>query len=216
VNPKDATNLRESTPLSSGRAAVFLDRDGTIIEETNYLARSEQVRLVAGAAEAIARLNACKVPVVVVTNQAGVARGYFTEAQVNEVHAHLDHLLAAFGAKIDRYYVCPHHPEAGSPPYRQDCDCRKPRPGLLVRAARELGIDLSASCMIGDKLSDLAAGAWAGCQTLLVRTGYGGNVDLAAAGGDLRLLAVTESLSEAVERWLRQRDGDRPNRCQPG
>ena len=130
------------------------------------------------------------------------SRGYFTEEQAQEVHAHLDRLLAAFAARIDRYYLCPHHPEAGAPSCRLDCDCRKPRPGLLLRAATELGIDLASSCMIGDKLCDLEAGAQVGCRTLLVRTGHGAGVEVARAAAGLRLLAVPQSLSEAVDRWL--------------
>jgi D-glycero-D-manno-heptose 1,7-bisphosphate phosphatase len=165
------------------REAVFLDRDGTLIEEVNYLASPEQVRLLPGAAEAVRRLNDAGLLVVVVTNQAGVARGYFPEIRVAEVHEHLSRLLGEFGAKIDAYYHCPHHPSEGVGAYRVDCDCRKPKPGLLLTAARELDIALSRSWMIGDKLSDAEAGAAAGCCTLLVRTGHG--KDLPSAVADL-------------------------------
>jgi D-glycero-D-manno-heptose 1,7-bisphosphate phosphatase len=183
--------------------AVFLDRDGTVIEEIEYLASPRQVRLIAGAADAIGRLNALGIPVVVVTNQAGVARGYFPESRVAEVHAHLDRLLAERSAHIDRYYVCPHHPQEGKAPYRRECDCRKPRPGMLLRAAADLGLDLSASCLIGDKLSDLEAGASAGCQTILVRTGYGALHEGMAVAQNPCLLVVADSLAEAVDAWLR-------------
>ena len=155
------------------RDAVFLDRDGTLIEEVNYLAHPEQVRLIPGAADAVRALNAAGVLVVVVTNQAGVARGYFPEARVAAVHAHLSALLAEHGARVDAYYHCPHHPTAGLGRYRVDCDCRKPKPGLLLAAARELDIDLSRAWMIGDKPCDAGAGRAAGCRTLLVRTGHG-------------------------------------------
>jgi D-glycero-D-manno-heptose 1,7-bisphosphate phosphatase len=155
------------------REAVFLDRDGTLIEEVNYLSAPEQVRLISGAADAVRRLNDAGLLVVVVTNQAGVARGYFPESRVAEVHAHLSALLAECGAKIDAYFYCPHHPTEGIGAYRVACECRKPRPGLLLTAARELGIDLSRSWMIGDKLCDASAGEAAGCRTLLVRTGHG-------------------------------------------
>lgn len=155
------------------RSAVFLDRDGTLIEEVNYLARPDQVKLIPGAAEAVRRLNEMGVLVVVVTNQAGVARGYFPESRVAEVHAHLSALLARHGARIDAYYHCPHHPTAGIGRYRVDCDCRKPKPGLLLTAAHDLGIDLSRSWMIGDKPCDAEAGRAAGCRTVLVRTGHG-------------------------------------------
>jgi D-glycero-D-manno-heptose 1,7-bisphosphate phosphatase len=155
------------------REAVFLDRDGTLIEEVNYLSSPEQVRLIPGATEAVRRLNETDTLVVVVTNQAGVARGYFPESRVAEVHAHLSALLAERGARIDAYYHCPHHPTEGVGAYRMSCDCRKPQPGLLFTAARELGIDLSRSWMIGDKFCDARAGEAAGCRTLLVRTGHG-------------------------------------------
>jgi D-glycero-D-manno-heptose 1,7-bisphosphate phosphatase len=184
--------------------AVFLDRDGTVIDEVDYLSSPDEVRLIPGAADAIARLNALNMPIVIVTNQAGVARGYFPESRVAEVHARLDRLLAGRSAHVDGYYVCPHHPREGAPPYRRDCDCRKPRPGLLLRAAADLGLDLASSCLIGDKLSDLEAGASAGCHTILVRTGYGARHEREAVARNPRLLAVTDSLSGAVDTWLRQ------------
>ena len=175
------------------REAVFLDRDGTIIEEVNYLSSPEQVCLIPGAADAVRRLNDAGVLVVVVTNQAGVARGYFPESRVGEVHAHLSTLLAAHGARIDAYYHCPHHPTEGVGEYRVACDCRKPKPGLLLTAARELDIDLSGSWMIGDKLCDAEAGATAGCRTLLVRTGHGRDLPV-------EVDAVTD-LAAAVKAW---------------
>jgi D-glycero-D-manno-heptose 1,7-bisphosphate phosphatase len=183
---------------------VFLDRDGTLIEEVEYLARPDQVRLFPGAAAAVRRLNECGVAVVVATNQAGVARGYFPESRVAEVHAHLDALLRAAGARIDGYYVCPHHPTAGVGPLRVACACRKPLPGLLHRAARERNLALAGSCMIGDKDSDLEAGARAGCRTILVRTGYGAALDPAALPADRAVLGVADSLAEAVDLWLRR------------
>jgi D-glycero-D-manno-heptose 1,7-bisphosphate phosphatase len=171
------------------REAVFLDRDGTLIEEVNYLSAPEQVKLIPGAAEAVRRLNAAGVLVVVVTNQAGVARGIFPESRVGAVHAHLSALLAARGACLDAFYYCPHHPTAGTGAYRVACECRKPKPALLLTAARELDIDLARSWMIGDKLCDAEAGRAAGCRTILVRTGHGSELpadveavsDLAAA-----------------------------------
>lgn len=168
------------------RDAVFLDRDGTLIEEVHYLSRPEQVKLIPGAADAVRRLNDLGVLVVVVTNQAGVARGYFPEGRVAEVHAHLAALLAEQGAKVDAFYFCPHHPTEGAGKYRIECDCRKPRPGMLLAAARDLDLDLSRSWMIGDKPCDAAAGRAAGCRSVLVRTGHGAHLedavsDLAAA-----------------------------------
>jgi D-glycero-D-manno-heptose 1,7-bisphosphate phosphatase len=155
------------------REAVFLDRDGTVIEEVRYLGDPAQVRLIPGAAEAIRRLNDAGVLVVLVTNQSGVARGYFPESRVWDVHARLAELLAERGARIDAYFYCPHHPTEGVGRYRVACECRKPRPGLLLAAARQLDIDLARSWVIGDKPCDAEAGAAAGCRAILVRTGHG-------------------------------------------
>ena len=190
--------------------AVFLDRDGTIIEEVNYLARVDQVKLIPGAADAIARLNRAGAPVVVVTNQAGVARGYFPEERVAEIHAHLSALLAESGARVDAYYHCPHHETEGVGPYRVACDCRKPAPGMLLAAAREWRLDLTRSWVIGDKLCDLAAGAAAGCSTVLVRTGHGAKVVLPEDTTALRIVGDVVDLSSAVELWA---NAGKPTHC---
>ena len=179
--------------------AVFLDRDGTLIREEHYLSRPEQVSLLPGAAAAVRTLNEAGMPVVVVTNQAGVARGIFPESRIAEVHARLADLLAVEGARVDAFYHCPHHPSANIDAYRCDCECRKPRPGLLRTAARELGLDLSRSWMVGDKRSDLEAGAAAGCRTVLVRTGYGAEVGDGLPAAALRLVGVVDDLAAAVE-----------------
>ena len=186
------------------RQGVFLDRDGTVIEEKHYLSRPEDVQLLPTAGETIARLNSLRIPVAVVTNQAGIARGYFPESRIAEVHARLDELLATFEARIDHYEYCPHHPTEGVGDYRIDCDCRKPKPGMLTRAARFLNIDLSQSLMIGDRLSDLEAGANAGCQSALVRTGYGASVKLDFDTQALRFAGAFPSLGDAVEAWLQR------------
>ncbi|MBM3979152.1 MAG: HAD family hydrolase [Planctomycetes bacterium] len=157
------------------REAVFFDRDGTLIEEAHYLADPDCVRLIPGAADAVRALNAAGALVIVVTNQSGVARGYFPESRVDEVHERLSRLLAEFGAKVDAYYYCPHHETTGS------CDCRKPKPGMLLTAARDFDIDLARSWMIGDKACDAGAGVAAGCRTLLVRTGHGATLPGAVA-----------------------------------
>ena len=155
------------------RPAVFVDRDGCLIEEMGYLNHVSRVRLLPRSAEAVGRLNQARVPVVVVTNQAGIARGYFDEAVLRAVNAEAERQLAAAGARLDGVYVCTHHPRDGAPPYRAECECRKPRPGLLVRAAQELGLDLERSVMVGDKPSDVEAGQAAGAAGVLVLTGYG-------------------------------------------
>jgi D-glycero-D-manno-heptose 1,7-bisphosphate phosphatase len=184
------------------KPAVFLDRDGVLIEEAHYLATGDQVRVLAGAAEALADLNVAGVPVVVVTNQSGVARGYFPEQRVGEIHRRIDELLAAGGAWVDRYYYCPHHPDAAVQQYRVECRCRKPQPGMLRQAAAELGLDLTRSYLVGDKVSDLAAGGAAGCRTILVRTGHGAGEDVTAPEPAWNLVRVATDLGDAVQYLL--------------
>jgi len=153
--------------------AVFLDRDGTINIEKNYLYRVEDFELLPGASEGIALLCRAGYRIIVVSNQSGVGRGYYTEADVQHLHQHLDQILKQSGAVVDAYYYCPHHPEQGIGEYRSACACRKPLPGMIIQAAADLDIDLARSFMIGDKLADVHAGTAAGCTPLLVRTGYG-------------------------------------------
>jgi D-glycero-D-manno-heptose 1,7-bisphosphate phosphatase len=154
------------------KRAVFLDRDGTINIEKEYLYQVADFEFIPGAAEAIQLLNQAGMLVVVVTNQSGVARGYYTEEDVDKLHRHIDRELEQYGAHIDRWLYCPHHP-AGRGSYALPCNCRKPLPGMLQAAARRNDIDLENSTMIGDKLADIEAGLAAGCRTILVRTGYG-------------------------------------------
>jgi D-glycero-D-manno-heptose 1,7-bisphosphate phosphatase len=130
--------------MTTLKPAVFLDRDGVVIEDSAYVGTPDRVQLVPGAAEAVAALNRAGWPVVVVTNQAGVGRGLFTEADVDRVHAHIRSLLRSHGAAIDAFHFCPHHPEAELPRYRVVCECRKPQPGMLLRAAAELELDRDA------------------------------------------------------------------------
>ena len=186
------------------RRAVFLDRDGTVNVEVHYLSRPEQLELLATVAETIAKLNALDVAVVVVTNQAGIARGYFPEHRLIEIHQQLDRLLAQQHAKIDGIYYCPHHPTEGLGKLRSVCDCRKPSPGMLIRAAQDLQLDLTRSLMVGDRESDLQAGASAGCQTALVRTGYGNETSAAINLPRVRGIGVFDSLGDAVGDWLSQ------------
>jgi D-glycero-D-manno-heptose 1,7-bisphosphate phosphatase len=155
------------------KTAVFLDRDGTINVDKGYLHRVEDFEFISGAPQAIARLNAAGFVVLVVSNQAGIARGYFEPQAVEILHEYLQSELAHFGAHIDGFYFCPHHPTEGQGQYRRDCDCRKGKPGLLLQAAEEHDIDLAQSYMVGDKASDVEAGVAAGCTSLLVLTGYG-------------------------------------------
>jgi len=171
----------------TGRAGVFLDRDGTLIDELGYLGDPDGVHLYPGAAAAVRALNEAGLPVVLVTNQSGVARGMFTEADVAAVHRRLERELAAEGARLDLVLYCPHHPEHGAPPYRAACDCRKPLPGMYVRGARELGLDVERSFVVGDSARDLEGARAAGvAHLLLVKTGKGEAEDakLRAAGRD--------------------------------
>jgi len=179
-------------------ALLFLDRDGVIVEEVHHLSHPSQLSLIPGSAEAIALLNRNQVPVVVVTNQAGVASGLYSHSRIGEIHSRLDSLLAEHGAHIDRYYYCPHHPTQGLHPYRTACECRKPRPGMLLRAAAELHLDLSRSYMVGDRMSDLEAGSNAACRLILVKTGYGGAVARSLGRDGLTPHCVADNLSEAV------------------
>jgi D-glycero-D-manno-heptose 1,7-bisphosphate phosphatase len=159
-----------STPL---RPAVFLDRDGTINEQMGYINHISRFHLLPGVAEAIRRLNEARVPVVVVTNQSGLARGYFPAELLTAVHEKMVTLLAEQGAHVDGIYICPHHPEAKREEYRVNCDCRKPKTGLLVQAANDLGLDLTRSFVVGDRWSDLKTAANCGATPVLVLTGYG-------------------------------------------
>ncbi len=154
------------------KSAVFLDRDGTLIEDPGYLSDPDQVRLLPGAASAVRRLNEAGCLVIVVSNQSGVARGLITESDVDAIHERLRTLLAAEDARIDAVYYCPFFdgPEAIVEKYRRDSDLRKPNPGMLLLAAKEHPIDLKSSWMIGDKDSDVLAGRSAGCRTILIET----------------------------------------------
>jgi D-glycero-D-manno-heptose 1,7-bisphosphate phosphatase len=153
--------------------AVFLDRDGTIIEEIGYLDRIERLDLYPWSIDAIRALNRAGFPVVLVTNQSGIARGFFTEAIVEEVHRHLASLLAEGGAHIDAYYYCPHHPDGKIEAYARRCECRKPGRGLVDRAVEEFGIDPRRSFVVGDRWLDVQLARAVGGRGILVRTGYG-------------------------------------------
>jgi D-glycero-D-manno-heptose 1,7-bisphosphate phosphatase len=153
--------------------AVFLDRDGTINTEVGYLNHPDQVELIPRAGAAIKLLNKAGFTVIVITNQAGIAKGLVREELLPAIHQKLAQLLALQGAAIDGFYYCPHHPEGVVEQYRITCDCRKPLPGMLLRAAGELSIDLSASYVIGDKSCDIELGRNAGARSILVLTGYG-------------------------------------------
>jgi len=185
--------------MRGGRAAVFLDRDGTLNEEVDFLRSPGEIVLIPGSAAAVRAFNASGIFTCVISNQSGVARGFITEQDLIPIHAELERLLALEGAKLDRIYYCPHHPDAGNPPYNIACDCRKPGTGMLRRGERELGIDLERSVVVGDRLSDLRAGIAVGATTVLVLTGYGMRALRECEAEQVKPDFVSPSLAGAVE-----------------
>ena len=186
------------TPVK--RPAVFLDRDGTLIEDVGYLDTLDRVAFFPWTVDTIRALNRAGLAVVVVTNQSGIARGFFTEAFVEETHRHLSARLEAGGARVDAYYYCPHHPRGSVDEYSRRCDCRKPGRGLVDRAARELGLDPARSFVVGDKWLDVQLGRAVGARAILVRTGTGA-VEEARPPGGLTADAVVDNLAAAAS-WI--------------
>ena len=179
---------------------VFIDRDGVIIEDGDYVHRIDDLKLIPGAVEGLKNLIAAGFQIIIITNQAGIARGFFTE---DEYHAFSNQLLALLergGVKIRAVYYCPHHPTEGVGRYKVDCSCRKPRAGMLQRAASEHPIETSSSWLIGDKTSDIQAGKEFGLKTILVRTGYGGKDAQCASEPDY----VADDLLDAARLILKK------------
>ena len=182
--------------------AVFLDRDGVLCENRDdYVKSLDEFVFLPGAAEAIVALRSAGLKVIVVTNQSAIGRGVVAAEAVQEIHDMMLKALADQGAEVDDVFVCPHAPEA-------NCDCRKPKPGLLVLAAEEHMLDLGASFMVGDASSDVAAGAKAGCETVLVLTGRGADQMRYAVPGTIRATHVAPSITEAAE-WILNRAAER-------
>ena len=182
------------------RAAVFLDRDGTLIEEHGYLDRLERLRAFPWTPDALRLLNRAGFATVVITNQSAIGRGIIDEPFLREVHEALDARLARGRARIDAYYFCPHHPDAKEGPYRQVCRCRKPGPAMIEQACREMDIDPHRSVMVGDRWLDVACGQAAGTRTVLVQGGPGGHeADHPPAG--VQADAILNNLMEAVG-WI--------------
>jgi D-glycero-D-manno-heptose 1,7-bisphosphate phosphatase len=185
--------MPEARPL---RRAAFLDRDGTICEEMGYVNHVDRLQIFPFAAAAIRQLNEAQVPVIVVTNQSGVARDIFPESLVHQVHQKMIAELSAGGARVDAIYFCPHKTEDA-------CECRKPNPGLLERAAGDHALDLSASWVVGDRYADLEMGHAAGARGILVMTGYGrGEYELHHTRWSRQPDGLAENLTEAVRRIL--------------
>ena len=194
-------------------AAIFLDRDGTINEEVDFLTSADELHLLPGSAEAIRLANTLGLKVIVITNQSGIARGLLTEEHLREIHAALTERLRGHQAVIDAFYYCPHHPDAELPQYRVACDCRKPGVGMITRAVQEFSIDPAQSFVIGDRLIDIQTGNAAGVESILVLTGYGKDeLDLCRQQkADISFIAA--DLSEAMQ-YVRQRiEQNQPSAC---
>jgi D-glycero-D-manno-heptose 1,7-bisphosphate phosphatase len=156
-----------------GERAIFIDRDGTLNEEVGFITDPSQFRLFDFAAEAIRLINDAGWRAIVITNQSGIARGLFTEEFLLRLHTQMQSVLWQEGARLDAIYYCPHHPEAGDPPYLQDCVCRKPKPGLMERAARDFDLVLRECFVVGDRHRDVELGLAAGARSVMVMTGGG-------------------------------------------
>jgi len=185
--------------------AIFLDRDGTINDEVGYLDHENKLQIIPAAFEAIRLINESGMKAVVITNQAGVAKGLFTEKFVRKINGQIQSALLEKGALIDRFYFCPHHPSEGNDPYRKICDCRKPEPGLLHQAAADLDIDLAQSYLIGDRLRDIETAHRAYAKGILVMTGYGQDLMQQAGPDEANEFNqpdhIAQDILEAV-RWI--------------
>lgn len=182
------------------KRAVFIDRDGTISEEVGYINHASRFRLFPYSAAAIKLLNENDWLAILTTNQAGVARGYFSEDLIKTVHERMTASLENDGARLNAIYYCAHHPSVGEPPYRFDCDCRKPKSGLLTRAAQDYDIDLSESWMVGDRYSDVQLARNAGVKSMFVMSGYGrGEWEHQRESWDVQPDLLAENLLEAVK-----------------
>lgn len=207
---------------------IFLDRDGTLNEEVHYLHRKEDLKLLDGVPQAICMLRERGYKIVVVTNQAGVARGYYSEADVKKLHDYMNEKLRPWGAEIDRFFYCPHHPEYGIGSYKIKCRCRKPGTGMFEMAEQYFEVDKAHSWMIGDKLIDIKAGRNYGVHTILVGTGYGKEVHqeqlarlmteqekiqvdgaITRGGGKLPYDVYAETLADAARAVLEGEDDSR-------
>jgi len=179
--------------------AVFLDRDGTIIEDVGYLNNPLDIKFIPGTIEAIKKLNQAGYKVVVITNQSGVARGLIREDMLQTIDKTIQKTILAGGGHLDAIYYCPHHAEHGHYPYKRECDCRKPGPGMILKAAKDLKLDLSQSFMIGDKISDIEAGINSGVKPILVLSGRGQHEQTKL---DNKKAGICQDLSQAVGQIL--------------
>jgi D-glycero-D-manno-heptose 1,7-bisphosphate phosphatase len=191
------------------KPAVFLDRDGTMVQDTGYLSRLEDLRWFPYTIDAVRLLNRAGFLVIVATNQGGVGLGFYPEAFVHEVHGIMADTISAAGGRIDAWLYCPHHPQATIDALRIDCQCRKPLGGMVRQAQQQFEIDLARSFVVGDKMSDVGLASSVGARGILVRTGHGEDA-IARLGGRVPHAAlVADNLMEATAWMLRQSEGDR-------
>jgi len=199
--------LQEREKALGTQIGVFIDRDGTLNEERNFIRSPEDLHLISGAAEAIRKLNRRSILTCVISNQSGVARGYLTEEDLARVHTKLVEELARQDARVDKIYYCPHHPTDGIALYKINCNCRKPNPGMLKLGEQELNIDLSRAYIIGDKLVDIQAGKAVGATTILVLTGYGQSSLVMCKKENISPDYTAPSIKEGVEYIIQRIDG---------
>jgi D-glycero-D-manno-heptose 1,7-bisphosphate phosphatase len=194
------------------RPAVFLDRDGTLIHEVQFLRRFDDLKWFPSTIDAIRLLNRAGFVVCVTTNQSGVGRGLYSENDVRDIHARMTAELDAAAARVDAWFYCPHHPDAAVEALRQTCECRKPEPGMIRAAARQFELDLPRSFVVGDRLTDIGLAERAGARGVLVRTGYGTNTIQENGGHAPGAAFVADNLMHATAWMLRQHvaNGDRP------
>lgn len=187
---------------------MFIDRDGTLNEEREYISTPGDLHMIPGAAAAVRKLNVHGVATCVFSNQSGIGRGFFTEDDLVHIHDALVGKLRHEGAALDRIYYCPHHPTEGIGKYRIDCDCRKPKPGMLLRGAMELNLDLTRSFVIGDSVVDIQAGNSVGAKTILVLTGYGTTSLDTCTKENIAINHVAPTIMEAVNFIIQETDGE--------
>lgn len=196
------TNPQAPLPNPQIPRAVFIDRDGTLNEDIGYVSTPDDLVIYPWAAEAVRRINEAGLLAIVITNQSGIARGMYTEEDLDEIHTAMLEQLAGMGARIDAVYYCPHHPDVGRGQYRMACQCRKPRIGMLERAVREHRVDLTGSFVIGDKASDIKLAENAGARGALVLTGYGRETLAHPDRWPCAPAIVSQNLLEAVNQIL--------------
>ncbi|MFZ3072503.1 MAG: D-glycero-beta-D-manno-heptose 1,7-bisphosphate 7-phosphatase [Thermodesulfobacteriota bacterium] len=184
--------------MTTLRNAVFIDRDGVIIKDRDYVYKSEDLSFIPGSLEALQTLSRTSYKIIIITNQSGIGRGYFTESDYHVFTETFFEKLSSYGARVDGVYFCPHHPASGIGRYGTLCACRKPKTGMITKASHEHGIRLKGSWLIGDKTSDIKAGATAGCKTILVKTGYAGQDRQCRLKSDL----IAKDLFDAVRMIL--------------